>query len=229
MIGEVGTVGGLFGATGQLALGDELVKGRGLSQWHTPPRLVHRVVHALVGASWLFGKHVVEPSAGGGAFVDALLEVIGEFGRVTAVELDLAWAAHLRARYAYDPRVTIVEGDYLTTRIQCDIVLGNPPYEDGLDCAFMAHALDCAGRFAFVLQSRVLHGREREDRVWSRACVRDQGVCVGRPSFGGGSAKGEFSAFRVSLMQEQEATDYRATGVRPLRGEQRWADDWSGT
>lgn len=221
--------GDLFGATGQLALTDDPTKGRALSQWHTSAPLVRRVVHSLVGAHWLSGKHVVEPSAGAGAFVDALLEVVGEFGRVTAVEFDPAWAAHLRVRYADEPRVTVVEADYLATRIACDIVIGNPPYEDGLDCAFMAAALDDAGRFAFVLQTRVLHGREREERVWSRACVRDQGVCVGRPSFGGGAAKGEFSAFRVSLMHEQELAEYRATGIRPSRGEQRWNDDWRAT
>ena len=214
-------IGDLFGRSTQATLLDEPAKTRAMSAWHTPPRLVRRVVHDLVGAHWLSGKHVVEPSAGAGAFVDALLPVIGEFGRVTAVELDAEWAAHLRAKYAAEPRVTVVEADYLTTRIECDLVLGNPPYEGGNDTAFMAHALDCAGRFAFVLQTRVMHGRERQERVWARAAVRELGVCVGRPSFGGGAAKGEFSAFRVSLLAPGE-TD-------PTCGVQRWADDWSGT
>ena len=209
----------LFGSPAQTLLLNEPEKSRALSQWHTPPRLVRRVVHDLVGARWLLGKHVVEPSAGAGAFVDALLEVIGEMGRVTAVEMDPQWAAHLRARYVDEPRVTVVEADYLATRIDCDIVLGNPPYEGGNDTAFMAHALDCAGRFAFVLQTRVQHGRERHERVWSRAAVREMGVCVGRPSFGGGSAKGEFSAFRVSLLAAGETS--------PTCGVQRWTDDWS--
>ena len=210
--------GDLFGASAQLAITDDPAKTRALSQWHTPRKLAHRVVRDLVGG-WARGRHIVEPSAGGGVFVDELLEVIGEFGRVTAVELDPAWAARLRARYAHEPRVTVVEADYLTTRIECDLVAGNPPYEDGLDTAFMAHALDTAGRFAFVVQTRAMHCQDRYARVWSRAARRNLAFCVRRPSFGGGSAKGDFCAVKASLMGSDEPN------IHPTIED--WADDWS--
>lgn len=196
----------------------DLFLNRELSQWHTPPRLVTRVVRDLVGAR-AFGKHVVEPSAGAGAFVDELLKVIGPDGKITAVEIDPRWAEFLRARYALEPRVVVVEGDYLRTSIKCDLVVGNPPYEEGLDTDFMSKALHDAGEFFYVLQTRVLHASERNDRVWARAALRALGICVRRPSFGGGSAKGDFCAFHVSRLEPGE--------VDPPCIIQRWTDDWS--
>lgn len=75
---------------------------------------------------------VLEPSAGEGALICALLEVMPN-ARVVGVELDPRRARTLAERFAGDPRVTIHQGDILTfSHAGFDGVIMNPPFEASL-------------------------------------------------------------------------------------------------
>jgi predicted RNA methylase len=138
---------------------------RALSQWWTPPELATRVAHlALDGTRF---ASVLEPAAGAGALVDAVLAA-RPMARVTALELDPTWAQHLTVAYVREP-VRVIEGDFLTaTLAPVDVVCMNPPYESGLDGAFLERAMELAPRVVALLRLNALVGQERHERVWSR-------------------------------------------------------------
>ena len=138
---------------------------RALSQWWTPPELAARVAHlALDGTRF---ASVLEPAAGAGALVDAVLAA-RPMARVTALELDPTWVRHLTVAYVREP-VRVLEGDFLTTTLApVDVVCMNPPYESGLDGAFLERAMELAPRVVALLRLNALVGQERHERVWSR-------------------------------------------------------------
>lgn len=143
----------------------EHARQRALSQWWTPPELAARVAHlALDGTRF---PSVLEPAAGAGALIDAVLAA-RPLARVTALELDPAWARHLTVAYAREP-VRVIEADFLTTTLApVDVVCMNPPYENGLDGAFLERAMELAPRVVALLRLNALVGQERHERVWSR-------------------------------------------------------------
>lgn len=104
----------------------------------TAPALARYVV-GLAGVSP--GDRVLEPSAGMGAIVEALLEAEAD---VTAVEVDPARAAVLRHRF--QPRAGVIEGDFLyLSPEEHDAVVMNPPFSIGgrhyTDAEHVLHAL----------------------------------------------------------------------------------------
>ena len=103
------------------------------------PRILGRIVDALE----LEGHEtVVEVGPGRGALTDVL---VPRAGRVVAIEYDRALAALLRARYASEPKVTIVEADVLAVRL-ADVaggefvLVGNVPYY--ITTPILFHALE---------------------------------------------------------------------------------------
>jgi 16S rRNA (adenine1518-N6/adenine1519-N6)-dimethyltransferase len=124
----------------------------------TSPRVVRETLTALgaepskaLGQNFLIDANIVEilirtadvqPSdvvleigPGLGVLTDALTELAGA---VVAVEKDRTFARHLRARFADQPRVTIIEGDFLEQDIPALIemhkinkVVANLPYNTG--------------------------------------------------------------------------------------------------
>lgn len=81
-------------------------------------------------------RRVLEPSAGDGALVRALLPKLASNATLDAVEVDRVEADKLRELAAADPRLHVHEGDAFTwfgqknraSRASYDVVLGNPPY-----------------------------------------------------------------------------------------------------
>jgi 23S rRNA (adenine-N6)-dimethyltransferase len=87
-----------------------------------------RLASALVADAGVApGELVVDVGAGGGRLT-APLAAAG--ARVVAVELDPVWAARLRARFAGQPNVTVVEADALAFRLPSEPfrVVANPPF-----------------------------------------------------------------------------------------------------
>ncbi|MBL0172577.1 MAG: ribosomal RNA small subunit methyltransferase A [Gemmatimonadaceae bacterium] len=90
-----------------------------------------RVLDAIVKALGpLDGKTVVEIGPGRGILTDRLVE---RAARVVAVEVDRDLVAHLRARYAGQPHVEIVEADVLSVSLASladgpFVLAGNVPY-----------------------------------------------------------------------------------------------------
>ena len=144
----------------------ERERQRALSQWWTPPDLARRfAAWALKGLRF---PTVLEPSAGSGALVRAILDV-RPMAKVNAIELDPTWAARLRAD---GQCASVTEGDFLSLdpleHDSAHVVIANPPYENGLDGAFLEHAMRMAPRVAALLRVNALVGQERHERVWSR-------------------------------------------------------------
>lgn len=91
------------------------------------------------------GQRVLEPSAGTGHLVDHILQEFDE-PQITAVEIDPFRANVLRRKYADNPRVEVIEADFMRWaagaygRRQFDTVVMNPPFavkEDSL--AYVNH------------------------------------------------------------------------------------------
>jgi 16S rRNA (adenine1518-N6/adenine1519-N6)-dimethyltransferase len=73
-------------------------------------------------------QRVIEIGAGRGALTEYLLE---RAAQVVAIELDERLAAHLRARFTGEPRLTIIEADVLETDLLAwkpATITGNLPY-----------------------------------------------------------------------------------------------------
>lgn len=89
------------------------------------PRILDRIAEALA----LQGHEtVVEIGPGRGGLTDRLLP---RAGRVVVIELDRALAAMLRAKYAGDPRVDVIEADALTVPL-ADAARGLGAEREGL-------------------------------------------------------------------------------------------------
>jgi protein-L-isoaspartate(D-aspartate) O-methyltransferase len=70
-------------------------------------------LHALLiaAAAPQLGEHVVHIGAGVGYYSAILADMVGESGRVTAIEFDCSLAARLAANFAGQPNVRALQGD----------------------------------------------------------------------------------------------------------------------
>jgi len=130
-----------------------------LDQYFTPPEV------AEAFASWSRvweARSVLEPSAGEGALIDVLDP---DRQLVTAVEVDAPYADYLVEIYE---NVHVIHGDFLEVTLPggYDLAFGNPPYKNGLDIEFVLKALTLCDRVCFIMQSRILHGSGRFEKLW---------------------------------------------------------------
>ena len=146
---------------------------RPLDAYYTPPALALR----LVGVAQIEpGESVLEPHAGGGAFVSALLA-----SGLTVSALDVNPDAPGLALVPEERRFV---GDFLTHKHEYDWVIGNPPYSDAE--AHVRHALSIARvGVAFLLRLAFLESASRE-AFWKQYPATDVHVLSRRPSFTGG-------------------------------------------
>lgn len=189
-----------------------------LSQYHTPVKLARRMV---VWAGVRPGMHVLEPSAGGGNIVR---ELVRAGAHVYAVEIDLAWARYLAAEFTHPAPVYVSCRDFLAVEpdeIDCqadhfDVVVMNPPLDNGVGPDHIRHALQWAPRVVSVLRGQDLHGIARHELLWSRCDVAQIAFSVRRPVYAGGGGQ-----------IETVIVDVRRSGTyhEPQRIEH-WADDW---
>ena len=122
----------------------------------------------------LAGKNdvVIEVGPGRGALTEKLLE---RAGRVIAVEIDHQLAALLAKRYAGDPRLTLVEGDFLEVRLTDlakppFVVVGNVPYY--ITTPILFHSLEPP----FPLRCVFLLQQEVANRIVSNPGSREYGA-----------------------------------------------------
>lgn len=174
-------------------------------QWLTDPRLARELV-SLAGPllddatrrRWT--PRVIEPSAGRGNLVRALLERCPG-ALVDAIEIDARWQADLLE--AVGPRGYVAIDDYLRrpapTR-RYDLAICNVPFDDGEEGPHIAKLLDEAERINALLPTRSLHGRERYELIWHRFdpnrperdwWIRQEVRCIARPKFGPGGGSDE--------------------------------------
>ncbi|MEO7117881.1 MAG: 16S rRNA (adenine(1518)-N(6)/adenine(1519)-N(6))-dimethyltransferase RsmA [Candidatus Limnocylindrales bacterium] len=82
------------------------------------------VLEAIIDAAVPAGRTVLEIGPGIGILTGGLLGAGAE--RVVSVEIDRRLIAHLRERFEAEPRLEIIEGDYLDTDVS---TLVTPPYD----------------------------------------------------------------------------------------------------
>lgn len=175
------------------------------SQWFTDPKLARELVG--LASSLLddarrrrYAVRVLEPSAGRGNLVRAILERCPHAG-VVAVDVDPRWRADLESVDPMRVRVEIV--DYLERPAPArryDLAVTNPPFDDGEEADHLAKMLDEAERIAALLPARSLHGRARYERIWRRFdptnpardwWIRQRVNLISRPKFGPGGGSDE--------------------------------------
>jgi predicted RNA methylase len=207
------------------------------SAWYTPPEAAADVARmcwtpGLARNNW----RVLEPSAGDGSLLSALVREMGAgFGPkapVDAVELDATAADKLRARAvteAWDWPINVDVADYLSRPAPAepyDLCLANPPYERGTDSAFISKAMDESLRVVALVRLALLESQRSHERIWSR--IKPGGwrllaLCpyISRPVFlpGGGESDGGKTAFmliKLSRVEPPEDSAYQAglTSVR---------------
>ena len=150
----------------------------------TPPDLARRMVAAAVGPyGCIAGARVLEPSAGTGRLVEAVVNAATGFDcvRVVAVERNSAPLAALRAmrnkwQYATDSNFAIHDADFLDTDPlmlgEFKYVIMNPPFADSQDIAHVRHAfsfLKPGGRLVAIMGEGAFFRQDRkatEFRAW---------------------------------------------------------------
>ena len=142
----------------------------GLDRYYTPETIAECLVDLL---GLRAGEHVVEPSIGGGAFARACLR---RDCTVTGIDLD-----------PQAEGLSLVNGlctDLLSTSIEADWYIGNPPYKHAEE--HLRHALGHTRRgCAFLLRLAFLESARRF-RFWSDHPAAEVYVMSKRPSFTGG-------------------------------------------
>lgn len=149
-----------------------------LSQWFTPPELAERIVDfALEPYDYRGDLRVLEPSAGRGALAFALRDRVR---RVTCCDID---ARHVE--YLINQGFGSWRRDFLELPPSpFDIVVMNPPYENGQAEAHILHALKFAPRVVAHVPLTTLEGKKRREGLWSEAYLKRLAICSSRPKYG---------------------------------------------
>jgi protein-L-isoaspartate O-methyltransferase len=133
----------------------------------TPVALAARVVRL---AEINPGAYVLEPSAGSGRLVQAVLDA-QPTATVIAVERHASLVEVLRERFAGDARVTVVHGDFMQQGYgeAFDAVVMNPPYENGLDGIHVRFAWDLVkpgGRLVALVGAGLFFRENQRDQAF---------------------------------------------------------------
>jgi predicted RNA methylase len=187
------------------ATSPEIVKRDRLSQWDTDPKLARRMVDWLEPAL-ARGDRVLEPSAGRGALVSAVLE--RGRGIVDAIEIDPMRCDELEQ---LGRRVRVHRGDYLervAPERRYRAAITNPPFTDGAETAHLAKLLRECEHIVALLPARSLHGHDRYELVWRNVgaasgwYLRRKAHLVGRAAFAGTSTGGRDELVVIDLSRE---------------------------
>lgn len=203
----------------------ELIEGTNrdvsLSQWFTPAALAERVVEwADIDTCYPAGHEpramrVLEPSAGNGALVRPLVAAGAE---VYAIELDNRYSRELHDAGAHaiwwDNFLEFKPHEPDTASRAFDLCVMNPPYENGLDVAFILHALKFAPCVVGVFRSQILHGVERKEQLWKEVRPTRVAFCSRRPFKGA-----ETDYVVLELVERSRHSMSSATGFAELTAE----------
>ena len=173
-----------FAADARAAMTEALEAGsivdqkKTLEQFFTPPELADRVV-------WMADidgtMTVLEPSAGGGALIAAIAEE-NSSAIITAVEIDPALCAALRAEWGL--RATIMEGNFFSVLdgFQFDRAVMNPPFSGNQDIRHVKRAFDLlrpGGRLVAITSNHWTFAEERESAAFREWVGIPKGPLVG--------------------------------------------------
>jgi predicted RNA methylase len=186
-----------------------------LSQWHTPDWVSRRL------AAWVQREaRVLEPSCGAGNLIAPLLAAGHDPGRITAIELDTAWADHCRIRFGH--KVNVFNGDFLSDSWgRFDVILMNSPFENGLHARFLEHALTHAPVVIALMPVAIEFGEERDRTFWARkGRVVRRARLPERVKYGGASQ----ASFETVALRVERRADLRAPGELAAVIEEVWRE-----
>jgi predicted RNA methylase len=171
-----------------------------LDQWWTPPEVARWLIKwAGIGAN----ETVLEPGAGSGALVRAMLGHGVTRQRIRAVEIDR------RLVGALSQLCPTTEGDFpkfahaVSGQTKYDIAVMNPPYSSfkDADVAFVLGSLLLCDRVVALVRLSFLAGVGRYEKVWSQVGLVRLAVFVNRPKFHGadegGSPRSDYCAIEI--------------------------------
>ena len=157
---------------------DPHLRARASSAWYTPADVARRLADFCYGAQLQTAKpspwRVLEPAAGHGVLIDALIQQRSPHERtvIDAIEIDPQSAGVLADKAtAWPCRVRVHVGDYLerpAPKRPYDLCLMNPPYDDGLDSAFLEKAMSESLRVVALVRLALLESRRSYERIWSK-------------------------------------------------------------
>lgn len=161
----------------------ELVPDPSLSQWFTPEWLATRMVE---WADPTPEMTVLEPAAGNGRIASAILH---HGAKVIACELDgrlLSSLVEAVEATGKGDNARVYHNDFLRLRAEpTDMAIMNPPYEGGLDVAFILRAFAWTRRVVALVRTTTFSGVERRDKLWAQVGLERVAFLSGRPKFGG--------------------------------------------
>lgn len=172
------------------------------SQLFTPMWLARRMAERVPRTAC-----VLEPSAGSGNLIAALVERGHPLDLIVAVERDPRWVEFLRERF---PGLCVFCADFMSwsTSVQFGVALMNPPYEGNQHMRFIAHALEMSRRVWGVFPVSVEFSQERDDELWSqRAKIRHRVVLPERVKFGSSSGQIDCEVLDIEPRPEPRRAD----------------------
>lgn len=215
---------------------DPAARVKASSAWYTPPEAARVLAAMAYSAAPRVHRHdpwrVLEPSAGGGALIDAWCDSVqpSPDTAIDAVDLDIHTVERLQAR-RWPCQVRVEHADYLSRKAPdrvYDLTIQNPPYEDGLDSQFLAKAMDESLRVVALVRLAILESQRSHARVWSRVATEEHPdrewrllearFFVSRPVFlaGGESSDGGKTAF-MAVKLSRVPGEARGTSVEWVR------------
>lgn len=163
-----------------LASGTIVHEKQSRQSFYTPPEIALFVAQ---GAGLGEGATVLEPSAGEGSLVDAILDVQPAVGVVVAVENDPRAMGVMRERFGNRPNVRFEEADFLSLAplptLRAHQVVMNPPFSDGQEIEHVMQAsrfLHVGGTLSAIVSKAVTFRTDRSYarfREWLTASFKD--------------------------------------------------------
>lgn len=169
---------------------------RDLSQFYTPPKLARDVWDWIVADPTLKTERVCEPAAGRGALILPMLLSETRPNAIVAFDIDSANCDAMReGSIGLAPEVKIVCGDFLKIAdgvwpedlrgMGPDIVVQNPPFEDGGMVDFIHAALRVAPVTVGIFPASIVYSKGRFESLWRHVGIERGVWLTERPDFGG--------------------------------------------
>lgn len=173
----------------------------GLSQWYTPPVLAERI--------WRWSRapmvrRVLEPSAGIG---NLLAPIVADGVHVHACETDPEKANVLLGRFH---RVSLSVENFLNVEPfpePFDLVVMNPPYENGQDVEHIEHAIGFAPRVVALVLHSILFSQRRRPFWTERVQIRRGARLSERPKFGPKGGERDFVVVELTRRIGKSSAD----------------------
>ena len=132
----------------------------------TPGKLIHKMIGKIKGNP----SRILEPSAGKGDIIEALIDSRGSgyesryfSGKISAIEIDEDLQATLLGK-----NIKVIDSDFLNYQgaDQFDLIIANPPFDDGASHLLKAINIMYRGEIIFLLNAETLrnpHTNERKE------------------------------------------------------------------